>query len=157
MNRREELETWTPKLVGERMLAAVRWATYSGGPVGPSGIKGSMPAFNPTLDDHLEEGWGLPEVAGDEGFEERKLVLNISAAQVTAHEAALNWPALYLYPSHEGIARMLGLWLRCKVYRRDFGEAVKRRGTMSRASAFRLRDKGLTVISIGLARDRVKP
>jgi hypothetical protein len=157
MNRREELETWTPKLVGDRMLAALRWATYSGGPVGPSGIKGSMPAFNPTLDDHLEEGWGLPEVAGDEGAEERKLVLNVSAAQVSAHEAALNWPARYLYPAHEGSARMLGLWLRCKVYRRDFGEVVKRRGVMSRASAFRLRDRGLTTISMGLARDKVKP
>jgi hypothetical protein len=156
MNRREELETWTPKIVGDRMVAALRWATYTGGRVGPGGIKGSMPAFNPTLEDHLDEGWGLPDRAGDDDPEDgKRLVVQATAAQITAHEAALNWPADFLYPAHEGSARMLCLWLRCKVHKRSFDDAIKRRGTISRATAFRLRDRGLTIISVGLDLRRV--
>lgn len=154
--RHTSIETWTPKLVSERMVAALRWATYSGGRVGPSGIVGSMPSFNPSLEDHLEAGWGLPEVAGDEEPEQKRLVLNATAAQITSYEDALHWPARYLYPAHEGSARMLCLWLRCKVLRRPFDDVVKRRGTISRATAFRLRDRGLTIISIGLDRDSVR-
>lgn len=157
MRARPDIETWTPKLVGERMIAALRWATYTGGAVGPAGIRGSMPAFNPTLDDHLDEGWGLPDVAGDEEpGDGKRLVVQATAAQITAHEAALSWPAVYLYPSYEGSARMLCLWARCKVYRRPFDDAIKRRGTISRATAFRLRDRGLSLISQGLDRDKVK-
>lgn len=156
MTRRDQIETWTPKLAGDRMVAALRWATYTGGRVGPSGIKGSMPAFNPTLDDHLDEGWGLPDRAGDDDPEDgKRIVVQATAAQITAYEAALNWPARYLYPAHEGSARMLCLWLRCKAHKRPFEDAVKRRGTISRATAFRLRDRGLTIISIGLDRDGV--
>lgn len=153
---RATVETWTPDLVSKRMLSAVRWATYTGGKVGPGGIRGSMPAYITTLDDHLDEGWGLPEVAGDEGpGDGKRLVVQATAAQITQHEAALLWPARYLCPDHEGSARMLGLWLRCKVYRRPFDDAVKRRGTISRATAFRLRDRGLAIISTGLDRDGV--
>lgn len=154
--RGARIETWTPKLVSERMVEAVRWATYSGGKVGPGGIKGSMPAFNPTLDDHLDEGWGLPEAAGDdEPGDGKRLVVQATAAQITRHEAALLWPVRYLHPDYEGSARMLCLWLRCKVYRRPFEDEVKRRGTISRATAFRLRDRGLSIISMGLDRDGV--
>lgn len=146
-------ETWTPDLVGKRLCAAVRWATYSGKAVGPAGICGSMPAFNPTLDDHLDEGWGLPEVAGDEETGDgKRLVVQATASQITQHEAALLWPVIYLHPAHEGSARMLCLWVRCKVHKRSFDDAVRRRGTISRATAFRLRDKGLSIISIGLDR-----
>lgn len=154
---RAEIETWTPKLAGDRMAAALRWATYNGGKVGPGGIRGSMPSFNPTLDDHLDEGWGLPEAAGqDDDIEPpKRLIVQATAAQITAYEAALSWPAVYLYPAHEGSARMLCLWLRCKVHRRPFEDAVKRRGTISRATAFRLRDRGLTIISMGLDKDGV--
>ena len=153
---REQIETWTPKRVGEAMTAALRWATYSGGKVGPAGLRGSMPSFIASLDDHLDEGWGLPEVAGDEEpGDGKRLVVQATAAQITQHEAALLWSARYLCPDYEGSARMLGLWLRCKVYRRPFDDAVKRRGTISRATAFRLRDRGLSIISTGLDRDGV--
>jgi hypothetical protein len=154
--RAQQVETWTPDLVSKRLLAAVRWASFSGAKVGPGGIKGSMPAFNPTLDDHLEEGWGLPEVAGDDAPDDgKRLIVQATAAQISQYEQALLWPITYLHPSHEGSARMLCLWLRCKTYRRPFEEAVKRRGTMSRASAFRLRDRALSMISQGLDRDGV--
>ncbi|WP_226341007.1 hypothetical protein [Gemmobacter serpentinus] len=148
------VDTWTPKLVGERFVAALRWATYSGGAVGPAGIRGSMPAYNPTMDDHLDEGWGLPEVAGDgEPGDGKRLVVQATAAQVTAYEAALIWPAVYLYPAYEGSARMLCLWARCKARRVSFDAAVKRRGTIARATAYRMRDRGLSIISVGLDRD----
>lgn len=153
---RHHQETWTPKLAGDRFVTALRWATYTGGKVGPSGIRGSMPAFNATMDDHLDEGWGLPEVAGDdEPGDGKRLVVQATAAQISAYEAALLWPALYLYPAHEGSARMLCLWARCKVYRKPFDDVLKRRGTISRATAFRLRDRALSVISIGLDKDGV--
>ena len=153
---RSQIETWTPELAGKRFVAALRWATYCGGKVGPAGIRGSMPAFNPTLNDHLDEGWGLPELAGDDDpGDGKRLVVQATAAQVTAYEAALNWPANYLCPDYEGSARMLCLWARCKVYRKPFDDVLKRRGTISRATAFRLRDRALSVISTGLDKDGV--
>lgn len=152
---RQPPQTWTTKLVADRMVEAMRWAIYSGGRVGPAQFRGSLPAFAATLDDHLAEGWGLPELAGDEEPEERRIYRNVSVAQVTAYEAALGWPATYLYPGHEGSARILGLWLVCAAQRSDFEQAVKRRGTMSRSSAFRMRERALTLISVGLTKDRV--
>jgi hypothetical protein len=52
-----------------------------------------MPIYQATLDDHLAEGWGLPEVAGDDPLEDRPIRLLPSPAQV---------------------ARMVGLWAASK-------------------------------------------
>ena len=151
---RREPETWTPKRVGEVMTEAVRWARFNAGQVGPAGIKGCMPAFNPTLEDHLDEGWGIPEVAGEnEPDAARPVRRPATPEQITRFEAALHWPTLYLFPRHEGSARILGLWLRCKVHKRPFDAAIKARGTISRTNAYALRDRALSLISQGLDRD----
>ena len=162
-------ECWTPKLVGSCLIDAVGWARRSGGPVGPASMRGSMPAYNPTLDDHLDEGWGLPEAA-DGPEDERALFPSPPAGRVTFLEAALEWPARYLYPDHEGSARMLGLWVRCKVSHRPFDDVLRARYSrvvvgedgakvrvwgMSRSSAYDLRTRGLSLISQGLDRDGV--
>jgi hypothetical protein len=102
---------------------------------------------------HCEEGWGLPEIADepDEAF----VRIQPSARQVTRHEAALQWPAVYLVGAGlQGSARMVGLWAACKAYRRPFAKAIEGRG-VSRPAAYALRDKGLSLISQGLTRDRV--
>jgi len=68
--------------------------------------------------------------------------------------AALAWPATYL-PDADGSRAMLSLWAGCKALRQPFTNAVERRGTMTRAMAYRLRDRGLTLIALGLIRDGV--
>lgn len=149
------METWTPKLVGERLIEAVRWANYAAGQVGPAGIRGGMPSYAPTWEERLAEGWGIPELAGDEQQPDRRMRVPATPAQITAFEAALTWPAIYLLPDHEGSARIMCVWVRCKAARASFDDAVDRRKTISRATAYRLRDRALSIISQGLDRDRV--
>ena len=110
--------------------------------------------FVVTLDEHLANGWGLPEAAGDDEPDPRRLRVMLSPAQVAQHEAALDWPRRYL-GDHEGSARILALWLRCKVQKRPFDAALKARGTISRGAAIQMRDKALSIISQGLDRDGV--
>ncbi len=132
----------------------MRW-TLSQGPVGPRGVSHVRLPFAATFDDHLDEGWGLPEAADDDRGEDRPLKLMLPPAVVSRHRAALEWPATYLAAEHVTSARMLGLWVACKAEKRSFDGAVKARGGIVRAHAYRYRDKGLTLISIGLARDGV--
>ena len=33
------VDTWTPKLVGERLIEAIRWARYNAGPTGPAPVR----------------------------------------------------------------------------------------------------------------------
>lgn len=143
-------ETWTPDLVADRLFEAVEWARGSAGQVGPAPIRSAMPAFPATLDDHLREGWGLPEVAGDDEPDDRPLRVQEPAWRIARHERALMWAAEYLVPDHQGSARMLNLWIACKVMRRSFPRAARARG-FSVAHAYRLKDRGLSLISQGLA------
>lgn len=145
------VETWTPKLVGERLVEAVRWAGRSAGRVGPAGLSTVRLAYLA----HLDPDWGIIEVAGDDRPEERQLRIPPTPRQITAYEDALDWPRRYLCPEYEGSARILALWVRCKVTRSSFNAAVKARGTIARVTAFRLRDRGLSLISVRLDRDRV--
>lgn len=153
----QEVETWTPKLVGERLIEAVRWARYAAGPVGPSGVRGSMPEYAPTWEDRLAEGWGLPDGpdADEEANAQRQLRIMATPAQIDAHLAALEWPARYVVPDAPGDARVLNLWVRCKVFKRPFNEAVDKRRFLTRAAAYRMRDRALTTISVKLDRDGV--
>jgi hypothetical protein len=148
-------ETWTPALVGKELVAAVRWAHRSGGRVGPAGMKSCLPSFIASLDDHLEEGWGLPEILEAEDDRHRKMMVPLSPKMITRHEAALEWPSRYLAGENIGSARMVALWARAKVTRRTFDALLKARGTISRSNAYRLRDRGLSLISQGLDRDGV--
>lgn len=150
-------DQWSPKLVGERLIEAVRWARYSGGPVGPAGIKSGMPNVALTLEEYLAEGWGLPDGPDEDEakLRERKLRIAATPQKVSAHLAALEWPARYLVPERAGDARVLNLWVRCKVYGRPFNDAIDKRKYLSRAMAYRMRDRALSVISVGLDRDGV--
>lgn len=150
-------DQWSPKLVGERLVEAVRWARYNAGPVGPAAMRGGLPAFAPTLEDRLAEGWGLPDGPDEEemALRERRLRIAPSPEKISLYLNALEWPARYLVPERAGDARVLNLWVRCKVYARPFNEAVDRRQFLSRAMAYRMRDRALSTISVALDRDGV--
>ena len=143
--------TWTPEIVGEQLVEALRWAKHNAGRVGPAGFVGSRSLFSVTLEDHLEEGWGLPEIAGDDEPDERRRHAMPSPEQITRHELALQWPADHLFPDHKGSARMLGLWAACEISKRSFNGACKARG-VDRRAALQLRDPGLSLISQALDR-----
>lgn len=141
---------WTPKLVKARLVAATLWVKHYGGPVGPSGVKSSMPSYKASFEDHMDEGWGIPEVAGEDPADDKGRPLPPSAEEVEAHLDALMWVSSFVAKTHPESARILALWLRCKVYRRDFDRAIGDR--QSRGHAYRLRDRALSLISVALAR-----
>ncbi len=147
---------WTPDLVAEALIEAMVWVRRFGGPAGPRAWGTINLNFRASLDDHLAEGWGLPELAEDDLSENEKddrLILPPSAADVSRHLAALEWPADYLCPDHIGSARMLGLWAVCRARRISFGRSLK--GRVARGHAYHLRDRGLSLISQALARDGI--
>lgn len=150
--------TWTTKLVADCMIDAVRWARRTGAPVGPADIRGSMPTFIASLDDHLDEGWGFPETAGDDDPQDSALVLPASAEDIQRLERALMWPGKYLVTDYPASAQMLSLWLRHKTQGagKGFDGAVRKYG-LSRGHAYRLRDRGLSKIAIGLTIDGERP
>lgn len=148
----EPRDQWSPKAVGEHLIEALRWARYAAGRTGPAGAVGMRwPEANLSLEDRMEL-WGLPEVADPEDVPPMRI--RPSAVQVSRHEAALAWPAVYLCPAHHGSARMCGLWATSRAYRRSFDQSLKARG-VGRSLAYRLRDRGLSLIAQGLDRDGV--
>lgn len=150
---------WTPDLVRARLIEAVTWVRYYGGPVGPAQIRSSMPTYRPTLDDHLDEGWGLPENAddGDEDATRRKVMaMPPSPDKVEQLIDALTWVASYVARNNHGSAKMLSLWLWCRVYRHDFRQRVKA-AKIQPSHAYRLRDRALMLIATGLDADGKTP
>ncbi len=144
--------TWTPELVLEVMVDAQRWAKRTGRPVGPAGYARSRSDYRATEKDHDVEGWGLPEVADPDDLPPMRV--QPTAALVTLYEAALEWPADFLCPDHVGSARCLGLFAACKAYGLPVAPELKAR-RVARHVAYRLRDRGLSLISQGLERDGV--
>src|SRR5690554_3228276 len=92
---------WTAKLVSEVMIDALRWAALTAGPVGPSGFVTfrATRQFRATLEDHLDEGWGLPEPAEDEP--EKKIRPAYSPEKIAVFRQALQWQTKYLFPDHQ--------------------------------------------------------
>jgi hypothetical protein len=153
-----EQQTWTPQLVRDRMIEAVRWARYNAGATGPAPIRSAMPSYEATLEDHLAEGWGIPEKA--EGVEEAEKVTRIQLSPERIDEMiwVLDWCRLYLASERPGDAVILNLWLRCRVYKGNFDASLKRRGfALSRQHAYRMRDRALSHISQRLDREGFYP
>lgn len=148
-------DVWSPRLVRDRLVEAIRWARYNAGPTGPAAVRALMPAYYPTIDERYAEGWGEPETAGDDDPPPERRPL--SPEKITGILDALYWPAKYAVQGHPTSTRYLNLWLRCKVYRGNFDRAIEREGRISRASAYRYRDRALGAIAAGLTRDGVRP
>ncbi|WP_146038649.1 hypothetical protein [Paracoccus sp. SY] len=146
--------TWTSRLVKDVLLETMTWAHFTAGQVGPRGFaRVAQLQWSPTLEDHLKEGWGLPEKTDETEVEDRAIP-TFSQAQIKLHSQAMLWQARYLYPDNVGSSRMLALWLRTKVRRGAFDRAVEKMG-VSRGHAYRLRDRALGLIAAGLTADRV--
>ena len=75
--------------------------------------------------------------------------------QIDRVHQVIEWQITYLQ-GKTASARMLALWLATKIYRARFSEICRRRG-IPRATAYRLRDRGLTAIAIGLTADQIQP
>lgn len=153
MHGQDLSDVWTPKLVGERLVEAQKWVRYNAGPTGPASVRAASIPFLPTDDDFEIEGWGQREKAEQE--DDQPAPRRYSPAKVSAILAALEWPGKYLVPEYPDAARYLHKWLRCKVYRGNFEKAIEAEGRMSRMSAYRYRDRALSVIAQGLTRDGV--
>lgn len=153
-------ECWTPDLVAEALVDAVRWARYCAGPAGPRGYAAArLPIRAATLEDHLAEGWGLPETAGDdEGAAEREaLRLHYrlaSPAAVQRHLDALGWIASHVAPACPLSARVAQAWLASKVGGPRFRTAVQRLPGLCRSEAYRRKDRALGLIAIALEASR---
>lgn len=137
--------TWTPKSVGEVLVEMVRWCMSSAGPIGPARLRSVMPELVMDLTDRLAEGWS--SIADMEPSKKRR---SYRPAEVSMLERAIRWSIDFL-ADHPGPARVLNLWLRCKITKMTFAEEVDRKG-WSRATAYRQRDKALSLIAIGLSK-----
>ncbi|WEX77976.1 hypothetical protein PYH37_002820 [Sinorhizobium numidicum] len=140
---------WTPKLVGDELLEAVRWANRSAGPIGPARVRSAMPDLAMILTDRDFEGW--PPIPDLEAWPMRRA---IPPARVSQLERALWWQARYL-ADQSGPARVLKHWVRARLTKgMTFGQAIERRG-WSRPTAYRARDRALAIIAMGLTDDDI--
>lgn len=89
----------------------------------------------------------------DDDEDERRKRRRRSPRRISFLEKAIWWPVTYLHDEPER-ARMLQIWLACKMFRVSFGEAVEEQG-VSRATAYRMVERASTLISVGLDRDGV--
>jgi hypothetical protein len=142
-----DIDVWTPKLVGEELLEAVRWANRSAGFVGPAAPRSGMPNLAMISDDIDFDGW--PPI------EARPMRRALSPARVSQLERVLWWQATYLKDA-PGAARVLKHWVRAKLTKgMTFNEACDRRG-WSRPTAYRRRDEALVAIAGGLTRNGIE-
>lgn len=149
-------DVWTPKRVGETLIEAVRWARYNAGPTGPAPVRALYPTYYPSDADRDAEGWGLEESA-DDPTDPPPQRRRLTPKEVSRLIDALHWPMRYAVQGYPGSARILNLWLRCKVHKVNFDKTIERKGRMSRASAYRMRDRALAAIAIGLTKDGIEP
>lgn len=156
LNGQDMSDVWTPKLVGAALIEAVRWARYNAGSTGPAAVRALYPTYLPSDRDFEDEGWGFKESADkdDDPPPQRR---QYSPAKVSAMLDALHWPGRYAVEGYPGSARILNLWLRCKVHKGNFDKTIEAKGSMSRASAYRMRDRALGAIAAGLMADGIKP
>jgi len=81
-------DVWTPKLVGEELLEAVRWANRSAGPIGPGRLRSNLPNLAMTTDD--------ADFDGRPPIEVRPMRRALPPARVSQLERALGWQMTYL-------------------------------------------------------------
>lgn len=147
---RIEQDEWTPKIVGEELTEAVRWAYYAGGRVGPAGYGSGMPAMMMNYLDRLAEGWDI--VADQEPVKKSRRFL--APDEVSRAERVLMWQATYLGTA-PAAAEALSIWVLCKIKRGvRYVDVLDRKG-IARATAYRRRDRALSIIATGLTRDGI--
>lgn len=147
----EAFSLWTPAMVDDRIVDAVRLVHQVGGPVGPKVFGRGWPqvakVFEALNEFDLVELDSLPNDPEDA----RPSRPRISAKRVSEMEAALYWPAQYL-ATHQGCRNVFNLWLRCKAHRKNFRKACSKAG-WSEATSKRRRWQASMLIASGLMRD----
>lgn len=135
---------WDDKMVERRLIEAVRIAEAAVKSPRPKNAVAAWPSHLYDADDLLGQ---TPDESGAGRV--------VPRFRITEMEEAIMWQAKYL-KGHDGPARVLRTYIRCKVYRISFNEVVKQKG-WSRASAYRARAKALSLIAYCLMRDGVPP
>lgn len=141
-------QLWTSDAVRGRLVEAAKLIERTGGRVAPKGYGTTMPEYSYDWGDLLAQTEGATLLKG------RNMIrIGASSQAMTRAEEAMVWPMRYLEEA-DGPRRALRLFLRCRAKRERFGLACKKKG-WSRVTAWRARDRALTIIAIGLIRDRV--
>ena len=141
---------WTPQIVADELLAAIKWANRAAGRVGPRGFHSTFASLVLASDEF--SGWP-PVVDPDDPPRNRR---SYTPHQVSRMERVLEWQLRYLRDQGDGPARVLRTFVRARVTPRfSFDKACQLRG-WSRATAYRARDKALSTIAMGLTADGVE-
>lgn len=140
-------QLWTKDFVQQRLVEAAKLIERTSGRVTPKEFGSSMPNYTYDWGDLLGQAQNATLNKGN------RITIGASSRAVTRYEQAIRWPLTYL-ERHEGMRRVLMLFLRCRAFRIPFTVALKRKG-WNKATCYRLRDKALTIIAIGLINDRV--
>lgn len=141
---------WTREMVEERLIEAVRLAEDVIRNPFPDGAKSNWPKHRYEWSDLIAQVES-PNDARKYG----RLRNTASRKEIENMESALRWQTLYLN-DHGGAARVLSAFLRARARRKSFIEIIKKNG-WSKATAYRMRDRALTLIAVGLMRDKIFP
>jgi hypothetical protein len=151
---------WSPRAVEDRLIEALALIQRHGGRVGPRGYTPQW--MHEVCSEALEIGEQAAMLqAGELGDyqealakERNRYMLGASQHDMTLAQEASLWPMRYL-ADYGGPLRALQVFIRCRALRKRFGTECKRRG-WARATAYRQRDRALSLIAMGLTRDRVR-
>lgn len=160
MRRREALPPpqWTPEAVEAELIEAMRWLRLAGGRAGGFGFAQARLPDRPLTPEEVIALTGAPPERADDPDEAREIEREqerlrfrmMPARRVTELEDALQWPARYLVRNgHQGSARCVGLWIVARSGGSGFAAAIKGAG-IPRSMAYRLKDRGLSRISVAL-------
>lgn len=140
---------WSTKMVEERLIEALKTARYA--------VKGDGGGASSGWPEYLSdwEDWLAQADSGTLMNRDMKPTMTANKWQVSRMEEALGWQSSYLKAT-PGPARVLTWYLRSKLHGGSFAALLRRKG-LSRATAYRSRDRALSIIAFGLMRDGVKP
>jgi len=141
-------QLWNTELVSKHLVWALKLCQRIGGSTGPSKMRAVFPDILRTLEEIKEA-----EEAGT-GFPMSRIVA--SQRDATRMVETLSWQSKYLSDEKfEGMRRVLSLYLKCKLMKGlSFQREVGRR-KWSRTTTYRLKDKALLIIAIGLMEDGI--
>lgn len=146
-------EIWPFDTVKERLLEAARVIERTGGRVAPKGYGSAMPAYLVEWTDLLAQ------VETEEIGRGRNFVrVQTTREEMTRAEEAMMWPWRFL-AAHHAARECLTRYLACRAKRGSWEAACKSwdaAGIRSRRTAFRERDRGITLIAMGLTDARVR-
>lgn len=143
-------DQWSKEMVEERLIEAVRLAERIVIRPTPHSVGSGWPR-------HIYE-WSdyLAQVESPEDAKKyNRFKISASRKEIQQMEESIQWQTLYLN-GYLGAARVLSAFLRARARRKSFTEEIKKRG-WSKSTAYRLRDRALTLIALGLMRDKVMP